>query len=334
MKVHPIADLFPMLNESDLADLAADIKTNGLQIPLVKLGDVLIDGRNRMEACRIANVEPTFVEYQGGNIPAYIISANLHRRHLTESQRAMVAAGLANIKHGDVGGGHERQSGKLAGLVSQPEAAKLLNVSDRSVRDAALIRRESPELAAQVASGETTVHAAKEILRPHVSHNSGNNEWYTPRAIIEAARKVMGGIDCDPATSELANKTVKAETTFTAESDGLAISNKWRGNVWLNPPYAQPLIDRFSEQVTARYVMGQIKQACVLVNNATETEWFQRMLKESTAVCFLKSRVKFIDTDGNPGAPLQGQVLLYFGKHGKRFAEEFAGYGIIAEIVR
>jgi ParB family chromosome partitioning protein len=167
-----------------------------------------------------------------------------------------------------------------------------------------------------------------------VSHNSGNNEWYTPRAIIEAARKVMGGIDCDPATSELANKTVKAETTFTAESDGLAISNKWRGNVWLNPPYAQPLIDRFSEQVTARYVMGQIKQACVLVNNATETEWFQRMLKESTAVCFLKSRVKFIDTDGNPGAPLQGQVLLYFGKHGKRFAEEFSGQGIIAEIVR
>lgn len=161
--------------------------------------------------------------------------------------------------------------------------------------------------------------------KPHVSNNSGQNEWYTPTELIELARATMGTIDLDPATSLKANETVKAEQIFTEQDNGLEY--EWGGNVWLNPPYAQPLISEFSDKLISE--LPNINQSCVLVNNATETNWFQNMLVKSSAVCFLKGRVKFIDLDGNPsGAPLQGQAILYFGDNLKGFFENFSAVGI------
>lgn len=163
---------------------------------------------------------------------------------------------------------------------------------------------------------------------PHVSFNSGENEWYTPPEYIEAARRVMGSIDTDPASSELANETVKAETYYTEEEDGLV--NPWTGNVWMNPPYSQPLISQFADAFAEKYNADEFTQACVLVNNATETNWYQSLLTYASAVCFLKGRVKFIDKTGNPsGAPLQGQTVLYFGDNEKQFADVFSKFGII-----
>ena len=162
--------------------------------------------------------------------------------------------------------------------------------------------------------------------KAHVAHNSGENEWYTPAAFVESARAVLGVIDCDPASCELANKTVQASSYFTKENDGL--SKRWFGNVWMNPPYAQPLMSQFAEAVSSKYESGEIASAIVLVNNATETSWFQRMLASANAVCFVKSRIKFIDQHGKPsGAPLQGQAILYFGKYELDFSKEFEKHG-------
>lgn len=162
----------------------------------------------------------------------------------------------------------------------------------------------------------------------HVSHNSGENEWYTPKEYIEAARQVMGSIDLDPASTEKANEIVQAKQFHTIEDDGL--SHPWYGNVWMNPPYSQPLIDKFSEKLVNDRVFGKISQACVLVNNATETSWMQRMLDTCSAVCFISGRIKFIDKDGEPkGAPLQGQSILYFGKNVNEFWEVFSQFGIV-----
>lgn len=159
----------------------------------------------------------------------------------------------------------------------------------------------------------------------HVSNNSGENEWYTPPKLIELASRVMNGIDLDPASSELANGIVKAGNYYTAEDDGL--TKDWDGNIWMNPPYAQPLITQFSEKLVNE--LPNINQACVLVNNATETGWLQGMMRKCDAICFLTGRVKFIDTDGNStGAPLQGQVVLYFGENVNGFYNEFKGQGI------
>lgn len=166
------------------------------------------------------------------------------------------------------------------------------------------------------------------IEKPHVTHNSGENEWYTPSEYLEAARAVMGSLDLDPASCDEANKRVMAERIFTKETNGL--NQDWRGNVWMNPPYAQPLIGEFSEKVAFEFEQGKIMQACVLVNNATDTVWFHRMMQTASAVCFPKGRIRFIDKFGSPsGAPLQGQAVLYFGKNTKQFKAVFVNFGFV-----
>lgn len=160
----------------------------------------------------------------------------------------------------------------------------------------------------------------------HVSNNSGENEWYTPAVFIEAARAAMGGIDLDPASSEVANRTVKASQIFTAQDDGLA--QDWPiGRIWMNPPYAQPLMGQFAQKLADEARRGS--EAIVLVNNATETAWFQVMGAVCSAICFPKSRIRFLDPEGNPGAPLQGQAIIYCGDNRKSFERHFAQFGMV-----
>jgi phage N-6-adenine-methyltransferase len=167
------------------------------------------------------------------------------------------------------------------------------------------------------------------MKKPHVSFNSGNNEWYTPAELIEAARLAMGSIDTDPASNEIAQKTVKAGTYYTAETNGL--DKDWCGNVWMNPPYASDLIGKFIDKLIAE--RQNYKQAIILVNNATETEWFNKIISIASAVCFPKSRVKFYMPDGKTGAPLQGQAVIYIGDNIAAFCEAFSGIGWCADVL-
>jgi len=160
----------------------------------------------------------------------------------------------------------------------------------------------------------------------HVSNNSGENEWYTPAAIIEAARRVLGGFDLDPASSEIANRTVKAERFFTIEDDGL--TQDWAGKIWCNPPYSQPLINEFCLKFAGAMSGGSTGIA--LVNNATETAWFQTLARSASAICFPASRIKFNDPSGAPsGSPLQGQAIIYSGAETGKFMAEFSKIGFV-----
>ena len=160
--------------------------------------------------------------------------------------------------------------------------------------------------------------------KAHVSNNSGQNEWYTPTDYIEAARAVFAadfGIDPDkgepaielnPASSDIAQQSVMAATYHTKEDDGL--TQDWAGRVWMNPPYAQPLIGQFIDKLVESYAKGDVSAAIVLVNNGTETKWGQTLLAEASHVCFPRGRIRFMDPEGNPGgAPLQGQMIAYLG---------------------
>jgi len=167
-------------------------------------------------------------------------------------------------------------------------------------------------------------------LKAHVSHNSGENEWYTPSEYIEAAREVMGRIDLDPASSEIANQIVGASKFYTAEGDGL--SKFWAGKVWLNPPYSGDLIIPFIAKYAEHVRSGDVGEGIVLVNNATETNWFKELVSVSSAIVFPKGRVRFLDPDGNPGAPLQGQAVVYSGPNPDKFLREFGGFGWSARL--
>lgn len=162
----------------------------------------------------------------------------------------------------------------------------------------------------------------------HVAQSTGETEWDTPLEFIQSAKQVMGNIDIDPASNEQANERIQANTFYTAKDNGL--DKNWHGNVWMNPPYAQPLITKFCKKLVEKYESGKIEQACVLVNNATETTWFQEMLRMCKCVCFPKGRIRFINKEGNPiGAPLQGQAILYFGQNKEGFSQEFSKYGLV-----
>src|SRR5580765_7417191 len=92
MRVHPAAAVFPMLSDDELQDLAEDIKVNGLLHPITLDAEgMLIDGRNRLAACKLAGVEPTFTTLNGHDPVAFILSANIQRRHLSKGQQAAAA---------------------------------------------------------------------------------------------------------------------------------------------------------------------------------------------------------------------------------------------------
>ncbi len=178
----------------------------------------------------------------------------------------------------------------------------------------------------RIAEDTTTLLLAKPKI-VHVGQSTGEREWFTPPEYIEAARKVMGSIDVDPASCDEANKTVKATCYYTAENDGL--KQKWKGTVWLNPPYDHPIVDDFCQLLVEKVETEEVSQACLIVNNITETAAGQTVLGKCNAICFPKGRVKFFNPTKTAGnSPLQGQMVLYFGDNADKFCSQFAGFGV------
>ncbi len=166
LKPHPAADLFPMLPQADLETMAADIKANGQAVPIAILNAAfIIDGRNRYAACKLAGVEPKTREMQSefsdeAEVIRFIISTNIHRRHLTESQRAMIASELAKL-----GDGQRPGASIEAPAMTQDQAASAMQVSRASVQRAREVQEKAPDLVAQVKSGEIKVSKAASMAR-------------------------------------------------------------------------------------------------------------------------------------------------------------------------
>lgn len=163
--IHEYAALFPLDEGEPLWKLADDIKENGQQEPIWMLDGAILDGRRRWLACLRAGVEPKTKEYKGSNPLAFAVSKNLHRRHLGQGDRAMIAAKIATLKDGHKKNDQAASNDAADGIsVTQDEAAELLNVSRKSVQRARdVLESGTPELIAAVASGEVTVSDAAAI---------------------------------------------------------------------------------------------------------------------------------------------------------------------------
>jgi len=153
MEFHEIANAFPLMESNEFDDLCRDIAANGLLEPIWTYQGKILDGRNRYRACVQVGVKPQYREYTGDNPLNFVISLNLKRRHLNESQRAVIAARLANMRLGD--NQHKKEGGQICPpSISLEQAANLLNVARRTVVSVKAVEREAPELVEKIERGE------------------------------------------------------------------------------------------------------------------------------------------------------------------------------------
>src|SRR5262249_26512696 len=136
---------------------------------------------------------------------------------------------------------------------------------------------------------------------------SDETEWYTPPDIIALARAVLDTIDLDPASSVKAQRIVRAARYLTHTDDGL--KKEWHGNVWLNPPFCQPLIENFADKMIAEVEAGRVKQAITLTNSYSDRGWFQKLGAVAAALCLSKGRIRFVNPNGELAAPQPGQAF-------------------------
>jgi hypothetical protein len=219
-KIHPVAEFFPMMSDEELDDLAQDIKANGLVEPIVLDKDrVLIDGRNRLEACRRAEIKPQFVTLANGTDPiSFIFSENDKRRHLTKGQRAMIGAKIRALSQtttrqaAQSSGVDLGQIGKASvviqyreDLVEEVMKGKPLNEayaealkekaakeSDESKRER--LRRDAPDLADQVLESTLTLIEAIAAL------NAREREEEQRKEALRQQRQLSTRFLCDTVT--------------------------------------------------------------------------------------------------------------------------------------
>jgi ParB-like chromosome segregation protein Spo0J len=204
MPVHPVAMLFPMMSKPDLAALAESIKREGLLTPCTRHNGVLLDGRNRLAACALAGVAPRFVEYGGQSPVAFIIAANLERRHLKKGQKIALALEiepyfaeeartrqLATLKKGDKPGVENVPQREQAR--SRDLAAAAVGVSGKLVSAAKAIREADPERFEKVKAGTLSVAKAKKEIK---AEQDKRDLAAAQEHITEAKRKRIATV-CD-----------------------------------------------------------------------------------------------------------------------------------------
>ncbi len=158
--LHPLASLFPVMSDREYTELRDDISARGQLVPVTLYQGRVIDGRHRLKACRELDVAPLCQSRDDlADVTAFVIAVNLKRRHLNESQRAMVAEKLATL-----GEGRPRANSANLQSISVAKAGDMMQVSPRSVQTARAVREADPDLAARVEAGEMRLNEAARVL--------------------------------------------------------------------------------------------------------------------------------------------------------------------------
>lgn len=330
--------LIPKLTDKEFFQLEQNILNNGIQDSIKTWDNYIIDGHNRYKIAQKHNLDFTTYPmdsllFTKNDVSEWMLINQLGRRNLNNYDRSVIALKLEEMykKKAKENQGKRTDLCQISDKSYNPidtkkEIAEKAKVSHDTIAKVKHIEQKAtPEQKEKLRAGETTVNKIYQEINPHVSQNSGDNEWYTPIEYIEMSRKVMGSIDLDPATNIKANEIVQAKNIYTINENGLI--NEWYGNIFLNPPYSVDLINKFIDKLIEE--LKNINQCILLVNNATDTIWFQKIVHFCSGICFPKGRIKFYKPNSNKCSPLQGQCFLYFGINIKQFYSEFSKIGCV-----
>jgi phage N-6-adenine-methyltransferase len=349
--VHEIANLWPSMAADEWSEFVADIAANGLLDPIITWRGAIVDGKHRYRACNENDIAPRFDklpdEWDEWKVAVHCQSKH-RRRNLSATQKACVASEVIE-RYGEkareriAANGGDKKSASAPGrspIVEKGKAAaaaaKDMGSSERSVERAKFVRENAPEVFELAKQDKIPIKVAERIakepdeqkraamigqLDTGARTDDAGDSWGTPPEWIALARETMGGIDLDPATNKEAQQTVKAKRFFTKDDNGL--EQQWSGRVWINPPYSQPLVTQFAEKLVASIEAGDVTQACVLVNNATDARFLQLMLSRCSAALFPRGRIPFLVPGSGEAltGTRQGQAFVYFGDNTDRFVE-------------
>lgn len=285
--------VMPPLTADEYAELKEDIRRRGVMVPIEfdEAGNVL-DGHHRLQICAELGITDFPKVIRAGLTEeqkrTHARKLNMARRQLNREQKQelirqqlietpeksdrQIAAGLG-VHHSTVGAQREafEERGEVANLATSTGADGKeypRQVEHKPVEPVRCDKTEDdepeyytpqniPDSKPEEADNGKVIEPEPEH-KPHVSNNSGNNEWYTPERYIELARDVLGEIDLDPASCEYANRTVRAARYFSEENDGLC--QEWCGRVWMNPPYSADLVGKFTRKFVDEYDAGHISE--------------------------------------------------------------------------
>jgi hypothetical protein len=299
-----------MTNSTTLARISEAMKA----LSAAKTLDDVLQIRDRAEALRV------YVKAASDSLEAANAAAEIKLR--AERKAGEMLAGIDNAKPGRKELGNSVLPNSLEGLgIDKMQSSRWQRASRVASDDFEAYLRNCQKNGREV----TQAGLLKIANGAHVGNNSGNSEWYTPQKYVNAVHEVMGFIDTDPCSCEAANEVVRAETFYTEEQDGL--QQEWHGCVYVNPPYGDGTVEEFAVKLLLELDAGRATQAIFLVNNCTETKWFQTLVSRAAAVCFPCGRISFWSPDRASKTPLQGQAVLYFGANSKRFKRVFSGIG-------
>jgi len=231
MKAHPIATVWPMLDDDKLNELADDIRQQGQLQPIWTFDGMILDGRNRFEACRRAQIKPIIMEYRGDEPTAFAVSLNDRRRHMGKGALAAVAAELLPFFEDDAKRRQARKPksnpvpAKLPeqnrGLESRQQAAKSVGVGERYVQDAKKVKAEAPEVFEKLKAGKITLQDAKREVA-----KKPTDDWRKDER--DRQERCQGG------ATVIANAASDKNLIVWAESEGLAVRVD-RGTRYGNP---------------------------------------------------------------------------------------------------
>lgn len=221
MKIHEYAKLVPPMDPAEFAELVADVKANGLLDPITIHEGEILDGVHRSRACELLEIEPRYETFSGKDPLGWVLSKNLHRRHLNPGQRAVILL--------------------EAGRVSPPRGGDEIGTSSRTMERVQAIAARAPDLIDEIRLDKTSASIAYEILRVREFEDG------KPSSIRKAAADLLEEIEAGKiGARQIAGKLAAAEVAYRYGDPG-------RVGILLNVQYDRNVHSAELEETSQKY---------------------------------------------------------------------------------